>query len=116
VRVFCDVYNRQFSIARGEVQRAQADDVKIFFNMVSQHQSNFDATWSQKTLEHKLRADDLIDALKVCWFMILMHPFHHIIWLIHVRHSSSFSYRRSMINNNKNYMRICVVNECQSLV
>lgn len=49
---------------RDDLERVQSDDVKVFFAMVAQHQSNFDATWSKKTLEHKLRADELIDACK----------------------------------------------------
>jgi hypothetical protein len=49
---------------RDDLERIQAEDVKVFFAMVAQHQDNFDRVWSKKTLEHKLRADDLIDALK----------------------------------------------------
>ena len=56
---------KRFAIRRrDDLERVQSDDVKVFFAMVAQHQSNFDATWSKKTLEHKLRADDLIDACK----------------------------------------------------
>lgn len=49
---------------RDDLEKIQAEDVKVFFAMVAQHQENFDRTWSKKTLEHKLRADDLIDSLK----------------------------------------------------
>lgn len=49
---------------RDDLEKIQSEDVKVFFVMVAQHQENFDRTWSKKTLEHKLRADDLIDSLK----------------------------------------------------
>jgi len=47
-----------------ELSKIQEEDIAIFFQMVSQHQSAFDSTWNKKTLEHKIRADDLINALK----------------------------------------------------
>lgn len=49
---------------RDDLEKIQGEDVRVFFAMVAQHQENFDRTWSKKTLEHKLRADDLIDACK----------------------------------------------------
>lgn len=55
---------RFMSRRRDDLEKIQAEDVKVFFAMVAQHQENFDRTWSKKTLEHKLRADDLIDSLK----------------------------------------------------
>lgn len=55
---------RQYTVKRGELESIQREDVKVFFSMVAQHQMDFDRTWQQKTLEHKLRADDLIEALK----------------------------------------------------
>lgn len=39
-------------------------DEELFFAMVATHQQNFDHLWAQKQLEHKLRSDDLISALK----------------------------------------------------
>lgn len=55
---------RFMSRRRDDLEKIQSEDVKVFFAMVAQHQENFDRTWSKKTLEHKLRADDLIDSLK----------------------------------------------------
>jgi len=56
---------KKFSLRRrDDLDRVQAEDVKVFYAMVAQHQQNFDAMWSQKALEHKLRADELIEALK----------------------------------------------------
>lgn len=49
---------------RGELQGQHQEDIRIFFNMVTQHQANFERIWAQKTLEHKVRADELIDSLK----------------------------------------------------
>jgi hypothetical protein len=49
---------------RDALDTLQNEDIRVFFTMVSQHQANFDATWSTKSSEHALRAADLIDNLK----------------------------------------------------
>lgn len=41
-------------MAAEELARIQQEDVKVFFNMVAQHQENFDNIWGKKTLEHKV--------------------------------------------------------------
>lgn len=47
-----------------DLEAVQQEDVRVFLDMVQQHQESFDRTWEKKILEHKMRADDLIDALK----------------------------------------------------
>lgn len=47
-----------------DLEAVQQEDVRVFLDMVQQHQESFDRTWQKKILEHKMRADDLIDALK----------------------------------------------------
>lgn len=46
--------HRQSRMAAEELARIQQEDVKVFFNMVAQHQENFDNIWGKKTLEHKV--------------------------------------------------------------
>lgn len=55
---------RRNEFNRRELELVQQEDVRVFFEMVGEHQEIFDRTWAKKTLEHKLRADDLIDALR----------------------------------------------------
>jgi len=59
-----ELKRRQRFVRRDDLESVQREDVKVFFAMVGQHQQTFDHTWQQRTLEHKLRADDLIEALK----------------------------------------------------
>lgn len=47
-----------------ELEQVQQEDVRVFLEMVAQHQDSFDRTWQKKIAEHKMRADDLIDQLK----------------------------------------------------
>lgn len=47
-----------------ELEAVQQEDVRVFLDMVAQHQESFDRTWQKKIAEHKMRADDLIDQLK----------------------------------------------------
>jgi hypothetical protein len=47
-----------------ELEAIQQDHVRVFLEMVAQHQASFDKTWAKKIEEHKVRADDLIDQLK----------------------------------------------------
>jgi hypothetical protein len=55
---------RKNEFNRRELSMIQQEDVRVFFEMVAQHQENFDKTWAKRFLEHKLRADDMIDGLK----------------------------------------------------
>lgn len=55
---------RQQNVQQREMETIQQNDVKVFLDMVQQHQENFDQTWNDKIMEHKMRADDLIDNLK----------------------------------------------------
>jgi len=55
---------RRTQFNRKELEAAQQADVQVFFEMVARHQANFDQVWARKLMEHKLRADDLIDQLK----------------------------------------------------
>lgn len=43
----------------------QSEDVRLFVEMIERHQLQFDQLWEEKQHEHKLRANELIDALKV---------------------------------------------------
>jgi len=56
--------NRKSQNRQRELENVQQEDVRVFLDMVQQHQEGFDATWNQKIREHKMRADDLIEALK----------------------------------------------------
>jgi hypothetical protein len=46
------------------LKATQQEDIRIFFNMVAQHQQDFDEQWKRKALQHKVRADDLIEAMR----------------------------------------------------
>lgn len=56
--------NRKSQNRQRDLESVQQEDVRVFLDMVQQHQEGFDATWNQKIREHKMRADDLIEALK----------------------------------------------------
>lgn len=55
---------RRKNNAQREMEAFQQEDVRVFLEMVHQHQQSFDRTWQKKVQEHKMRADDLIDQLK----------------------------------------------------
>lgn len=59
-----DLRSRKTQNRQRELENVQQEDVRVFLDMVQQHQEGFDATWNSKIREHKLRADDLIEALK----------------------------------------------------
>jgi hypothetical protein len=55
---------RKHDFSRRELEVLQEADIRTFFHMVSEQQTRFDRAWASRLLEHKLRADDLIQALQ----------------------------------------------------
>jgi len=45
---------RQINVRLQSIHAMHSEDVQVFFNMVQQHQENFDKTWHKRALEHKV--------------------------------------------------------------
>lgn len=51
-------------IKQKQLQSMQQNEINIYYSMCVQHRQNFTDTWARRLLEHKHRADVLIDKLK----------------------------------------------------
>jgi hypothetical protein len=49
---------------KADLSLIQREDIRLFFSMVQSHQEGFDSIWTEKTAQHKARADELINTLK----------------------------------------------------
>lgn len=53
------------NMLRDRLYSLQSEDVRLFVSMIEKHQTQFEQLWAEKQHEHRLRANELIDAIKV---------------------------------------------------